>query len=141
MAAQEERCKGECAMTKASVKAGDRITWTHYSAPGPGWQEPFERSGTVWSGAPVGNSLANAWWVHPDEALPGETLVYGCLLAVGKAAGDYKGRGWTGSGPRKGEVYSSGYWAMQPAALTAAAISHSKREAAEKAARAMTLAA
>jgi hypothetical protein len=119
------------------VKAGDRITWTHYSEPGIGWQEPFERSGIVWSGAPTGNSLSNAWWVHPDEPLPGEALVYGCLLAVGKAAADYRPAGWGGPAPKRGEVYSSGYWRMQPANLTDLAIFHAERAAAERAALAL----
>lgn len=120
---------------KTAVKAGDRITWTHYSTPGAGWREPFERSGIVWSGAPAGNGLADAWWVFPDEPVPGEVLACGSLLAVGKAAGDFRQAGWSGPAPRKGEVYSSDYWVMQPASLTAAAISHSKRVAAEKAER------
>jgi hypothetical protein len=126
-------------MTTKIVKAGDRITWTHYSTPGAGWQGPFERSGIVWSGAPVGNSLSSAWWVFPDEPLDGEVLVYGRLIAVGKAAGDYKPIGWGGPAPKKGEVYSSDYWAMQPASLTFGAVFAAKRAADERAA--LTLAA
>jgi hypothetical protein len=103
------------AATKA-VKAGDVIVWTHYSTPGEGWQPPFERIGTVWSGAPVGNSLSSAWWVHPDEPLDGEVLASG-VLAVGKAAGDHRETG----GLHKGDVYSSSHWRHQPAALTSAA--------------------
>ena len=39
---------------------------------------------------PGGDSLSSAWWVFPDEPLDGEVLVYGRLLAVAKAAGDFR---------------------------------------------------
>jgi hypothetical protein len=111
--------------TSARVRPGDRITWRQYVTPGEGWVPAFERSGTVWSDAPVGNGLSSAWWVMPDEPLPGEVLAGGALV-VGKAAGAW--RDWTSkdgpdTGPAKGEVYSSSYWRQQPAALTASAAS------------------
>jgi len=94
-------------------KAGDVIVWRHYSAPGAGWQEPFERIGTVWSGAPTGNGLSNAWWVQPDEELPGEVTAAG-VIAVGRCSRASHRRG----DPQKGELYGSGYWRDQAAALT-----------------------
>lgn len=103
----------------AKIKPGDTITWTHYSTPGAGWVPPFTRTGTVWAEAPTGNSLANAWWVHPDAPLAGEVLAGG-VLAIGRAAGTHRQRhehGETG-GPAKGEVYGASYWIFQPAALT-----------------------
>jgi len=107
-------------MKAKPVKAGGRLSWSHYSAPGDGWLAPFGRSGTVWSEAPVGNGLVNAWWVFPDQVLDGEALAGGALC-VGKAAGAW--RSWVANddGPAKGEVYSSGNWRHQPAALTASA--------------------
>lgn len=109
-------------MTTTNIKPGDRITWTHYATPGAGWVPPFTREGTVWAGAPAGNSLVNAWWVHPDTLLDGEETAGG-VVAIGRAAGQHierDRRGETG-GPAKGEVYGSSYWIMQPAALTSAA--------------------
>lgn len=105
-------------MTAKPVKAGDRMTWTHYSTPGAGWQPPAERAGTVWSDAPKGDGLSNAWWVHPDEPLPGEVLAGG-VLAVGRASR----RNWQTGSPDKGEVYGSSRWQDQPGSLTAAAAS------------------
>jgi hypothetical protein len=104
-------------VTFKNPKPGDVIVWTHYFTPGARWRESLERIGTVHAGAPTGNSLSNAWWVFPDEPLPGEVLASG-VLAVGRAAG----RHWyyTG-GPQKGEVYGSSFWRHQPAALTHAA--------------------
>lgn len=86
------------------AKAGDRITWTHYSTPGAGWQPPAERSGTVWSEAPKGNGLSNAWWIHPDVPQPGEILASG-VLCVGRAAATHHYNGT----PVKGEIYSSSF--------------------------------
>lgn len=103
-------------MPVKNPKPGDVIVWTHYFAPGAGWREPLERIGTVHAGAPTGNSLSNAWWVFPDEPLPGEVLASG-VVAVGRAAA----RHWHGPGPDKGEVYGSSFWRHQPAALTQAA--------------------
>ena len=105
----------------ATIKAGDTLSWAHYSAPDGGAQAPVTRTGTVWSEAPTGNGLVNAWWVHPDQPLPGEVLAGG-VLAVGRAAARWSRRHIT-PGPDKGEVYSSSYWAHQAAALTEAAAS------------------
>jgi hypothetical protein len=101
-------------MTAKPVKAGDVIVWTHYSAD----QEPAERTGTVWSGAPTGNGLSNAWWVHPDDPQPGELLAGG-VLAVGRASR----RNWQTGSPDKGEVYGSSRWQDQPGSLTQGAAS------------------
>jgi hypothetical protein len=91
--------------------------WTHYSAPGAGWQPPFERIGTVFSGAPTGNGLSNAWWVEPDELLPGEVTAAG-VIAVGRCSRRSFQRE---AEPAKGELYSSSDWRYQAAALTGAA--------------------
>ena len=110
------------------VKAGDTIVWTHYSAHGEGWREPFERIGEVWSQAPTGNGLSNAWWVQPDELLDGEANAAG-LVVVGKSSrakhsvthsAEWTGDRWAYAAdrPGKGELYSSGYWRDQTASLT-----------------------
>lgn len=83
------------------VKAGDRITWSQYSQSGAGWVAAYERTGTVWDGAPIDSGVYNAWWVVPDQPGPGD-----CYHAV------YVGRASTrnpyySEGPAKGEVYSS----------------------------------
>lgn len=112
----------------AKIKPGDTITWTHYSAPGAGWREPYERTGTVLDGAPTGNGLRNAWWVWPDQPEPGEVLASGVL-----AVGDASKRDWLRQdGPAKGERYGSSFWRDQPAALTQGAAARQVREARER---------
>jgi hypothetical protein len=108
-----------------AVQAGDKLTWTHYPEPGQG--EPSQRTGTVWSQAPTGNGLSNAWWVFPDSPQPGEVTAGG-VVAVGRNSRGRYGAGsyetWGGfNGPDKGETYGSGYWKTQPGSLTQAAAS------------------
>jgi hypothetical protein len=112
----------------APVKPGDRLTWTHYFAPGEGWREPVTRAGTVFSGAPTGNGLSNAWWVEPDERLDGEVLPWG-VLCVGRAS---RRSCLREDEPVKGELYSSGRWQHQAGALTQGAEAWRLRLAAEQ---------
>jgi hypothetical protein len=115
-------------MATKPVKPGDRITWRQYSAPGDGWREPFERTGTVFAGAPTGNGLSNAWWVHPDQPEPNDPDTGG-VVAVGRASRrSYRFE----SEPAKGEIYGSWYWEHQAAALTGAAATWRKAQAAAR---------
>lgn len=101
-------------MAAETFNAGDVVVWRHYSED----SEPVERIGTVWSGAPTGNGLVNAWWVHPDAPQPGEVLAGG-VLAVGRSSR----QNWKTGTPAKGELYGSSRWEDQPGSLTAAAAS------------------
>lgn len=113
-------------MTAKMIKPGDRITWQHYPING----EPVTREGTVWSGAPTGNGLSNAWWVHPDSYLPGE-LTAGGVIAIGRCSRS-RATWYREISPRKGEIYGSESWDLQAGSLTAAGASWHARAARER---------